>query len=218
MHILLVEDDLALGQALQKALKTDGFSSEWLRRAADVPQSFNEFSYDCVLLDLSLPDGDGMDLLKRWRLAGSDTPIIVITARSALQERLAGLDGGADDFIIKPFASAELVSRIHAVLRRHARQSNQVWAVGDLEIEPRRLIARQAGRSLDLSPREFHLLVELAREAGTVVQKGILSRRMEPLGDVVSFASIEVHIFNLRRKIGTHRIRTVHGVGYMLTV
>jgi two-component system response regulator QseB len=215
MHILIIEDDLDLGFALQQALKVEGISSEWLRRIADAPRSFAEPAYDCVLLDLSLPDGTGLDLLTRWRRAGVALPIIIITARAALDDRLAGLDGGADDFIVKPFATAELVSRIRAVLRRYARQSSEVWTLGALQIEPRRYLARLAGVALELSPREFHLMLELAREPGVVVPKGALAQRLEPLGDAIDFGALEVHVSNLRRKIGAERIRTVRGVGYM---
>ncbi|MEC5161271.1 MULTISPECIES: response regulator [unclassified Janthinobacterium] len=215
MHILIIEDDLDLGFALQQALKVEGISSEWLRRIADAPRSFAEPLYDCVLLDLSLPDGTGLDLLTRWRRAGVALPVIIITARAALGDRLAGLDGGADDFIVKPFATAELVSRIRAVLRRYARQSSEVWNLGELQIEPRRYLARLGGVALELSPREFHLMLELAREPGVVVPKGALAQRLEPLGDAIDFGALEVHVSNLRRKIGAERIRTVRGVGYL---
>lgn len=218
MHILIIEDDLDLGFALQQALKADNISSEWLRRVADAPVNFTTQSFDCILLDIALPDGTGMDLLARWRRAGVTLPIIMITARSALEDRLAGLDGGADDFIVKPFAMAELVSRIRAVQRRYAQQASDVWQLGDLQVTPRRHQATLAGIPLDLSPREFSLLLELAREPGKVVQKGALAQRLEPLGDAVDFGAIEVHISNLRRKIGADRIRTVRGVGYMLDV
>jgi len=216
MHILIIEDDLDLGLALQQALKAEGLSSEWLRRVADAPRMFDGMSVDCVLLDLSLPDGTGFDLLKRWRRAGVGVPIIVITARSALEDRLAGLDGGADDFVVKPFATAEIVARIRAVLRRYAQQASEMWTIGDLQIEPRSYRARLHDELLDLSPREFHLMLELAREPGAVVPKGVLAQRLEPLGDAVDFSAIEVHVSNLRRKIGAERIRTVRGVGYML--
>jgi DNA-binding response OmpR family regulator len=215
MHLLMIEDDLDLGRALQQALKAEGISSEWRRRAADAPLALDDACVSCVLLDLSLPDGTGFELLRRWRGAGAAVPIIIITARSALEDRLLGLDGGADDFVIKPFATAELVSRIRAVLRRYAQQASEVWTLGELQIEPRRHAARLAGEALDLSPREFRLLLELAREAGAVVPKGTLSQRLEPLGDPVDFGAIEVHVSNLRRKIGAQRIRTVRGVGYM---
>ena len=215
MHILIIEDDLDLGFALQQALKVEGISSEWVRRTADAPLAAADVPFDCVLLDLSLPDGAGLDLLRRWRRAGSAVPIIIITARSALVDRLAGLDGGADDFVIKPFDTAELLSRMRAVLRRYARQASETWTLGALQIEPRAYVARLDGAVLDLSPREFHLLLELAREPGAVVPKGTLAQRLEPLGDAVDFGALEVHVSNLRRKIGPERIRTVRGIGYL---
>ena len=143
-------------------------------------------------------------------------PIIVITARSAVEDRLAGLDGGADDFVIKPFATAELMSRIRAVLRRSARQASERWVLGELVIEPRRHAVQRNGAVLDVSPREFQLLLELAREPGLVVSKSVLSQRLDPLGEPVDFAAIEVHVSNLRRKIGAELIRTVRGVGYLV--
>lgn len=216
MHILLIEDDLDLGRALQAALKVDGLSSEWRRRAADAPRTLDDAVFDCVLLDLSLPDGSGFELLARWRREGSQLPVIVITARSAVEDRLAGLDGGADDFVIKPFATAELISRIRAVLRRSARQASEVWTLGALTIEPRRHRGTLHGEPLELSPREFRLLLELAREPGAVVAKGVLAQKLEPLGEPLDFAAIEVHVSNLRRKIGSARVHTVRGVGYML--
>lgn len=216
MHILIIEDDLDVGLALQKALKLEGFSSEWLRRAADAPRSFEGLHYACILLDLSLPDGDGQTLLTRWRSEGVAIPIIIMTARAALEERIAGLDGGADDFLVKPFATVELASRMRAVLRRYAQQSREVWTVGDLQLEPKAHLARLNGSAVDLSPREFQLMLELAREPGIVVSKSALSERLDPLGEPVNFGAIDVHIFNLRSKIGGHRIRTVRGVGYML--
>jgi two-component system response regulator BasR len=216
MHILIIEDDLDLGCALQQALKVEGISSEWVRRTANAPLPSAEMPFDCVLLDLSLPDGAGLDLLRRWRRAGNAVPIIIITARSALEDRLAGLDGGADDFVIKPFDTPELLSRMRAVLRRYARQASETWTLGALQIEPRAYVARLHGTVLDLSPREFHLLLELAREPGAVVPKGTLAQRLEPLGDAVDFGALEVHVSNLRRKIGADRIRTVRGIGYLL--
>jgi DNA-binding response OmpR family regulator len=217
MHLLLIEDDLDFGRALQASLKLAGISSQWLRRADDAPPNFNEALFDCVLLDLSLPDADGLQLLARWRSSGERVPVIVITARTTLQERLLGLDTGADDFLIKPFATDELIARVRAVLRRYAGRARELWQVGDLCIEPRSYRARIGSETLSLSPREMHLLIELAREPGTVVAKKTLAQRLEPLGDAIDFATLEVHVSNLRRKIGAARITTVRGIGYLLS-
>lgn len=216
MHILIIEDDLDLGFALQQALQTENISSVWLRRVADAPRSAIDPEFDCILLDIALPDGNGFDLLKRWRAAGITLPVIMITARSGLDDRLAGLDGGADDFIVKPFAMAELLSRLRAVLRRYARQASPLWVFGALQINPRSYQVWLDGVELELLRREIQLLLELARDPGTVIQKAVLAQRLEPLGDALNYSLLEVHISNLRRKIGAQRIRTVRGVGYML--
>jgi two-component system, OmpR family, response regulator QseB len=214
MHLLIIEDDIDLGQALLAALRAEGLSAVWVRKLGDAPAGLGEPKPDCVLLDIGLPDGNGLDLLRRWRGDHLSIPVIVITARSALEDRLAGLHGGADDFIVKPFAVAELVARIWAVLRRSAQQASPTWRLGDLALEPRAHRASLDGVALELSPREFRLLVELARAPGTVVSKGVLGQRMEPLGDPIDAATIEVHLSNLRRKVGAERIQTVRGVGY----
>jgi two-component system response regulator QseB len=218
MHLLIIEDDIDLGQALLTALKGEGFSALWVRRLSDAPHALNDPAPDCVLLDLTLPDGEGLALLARWRAQQSKVPIIVTTARSGLEDRLAGLHGGADDFVVKPFAIAELVARIWAVIRRSAQQASPVWTLGEITLEPRAHQAWRAGELLDLSPREFRLLVELAREPGALVSKGTLGQKLEPLGEAVDAATVEVHLSNLRRKLGPERIQTVRGVGYRWVV
>lgn len=215
MHVLIIEDDIDLGQALLASLRLEGISGVWVRSLREADALVAE-APDCVLLDLSLPDGAGLDVLTRWRARGNTVPIIIITARSALADKIAGLDSGADDFLTKPFAMAELVSRLHAVTRRHARQASECWRLGELLIEPRTHRVWLNGAPVDLSPREFRLLAELARDPETVVSKSLLGQRLEPLGEPVDAASIEVHLSNLRRKIGAGRIRTVRGVGYQL--
>jgi two-component system, OmpR family, response regulator QseB len=214
MHLLIIEDDVDLGQALLSSLKLEGFTSVWVRKAQDALPLFQPDTLDCVLLDLNLPDGHGLDLLERWRADNANVPIIVITASVSLADRLRGLDGGADDFVVKPFAMEELVSRIRAVCRRSSKQSSETWAVGALRLKPRSHEAWLNEQPLELSLREFRLLQELARDPGQVISKGLLGRRLEPLGEPVDAATIEVHLSNLRRKIGAERIRTVRGVGY----
>lgn len=216
MHILLIEDDLDLGQALLQALQQGGFTVQWLRSVAATPPLPDANEVAAVLLDLTLPDGQGMALLRRWRRAGLSLPVIVITARTALQDRLDGLDGGADDYVLKPFDVPELLSRLHAVLRRSARQASEEWTLGALRLAPQRHEAWVGDEPLALSPREFRLLVELAREPGKVVAKNVLAQRLEPLGDALDAATLEVHVSNLRKKIGAERVVTVRGVGYRL--
>lgn len=215
MHILLVEDDLDLGPALLAALKAEGMSVQWVRRVADARNALGP-EVDMVLLDRALADQDGLDLLRQWRAKRIATPVIVITARSALTDRLEGLDQGADDYLVKPFEIPELLSRVRAVHRRHRRQAGEMWHLNGLTVSPHSHQAWLDGEAVPLSAREFQLLMALAKEAGTVVPKQVLGQLLEPLGDPVDAATIEVHVSNLRRKIGAERIRTVRGVGYQL--
>jgi two-component system, OmpR family, response regulator QseB len=218
MHLLLIEDDLDLGQALLQALRTAGFTCEWLRSAADARRTMqaakNTAPHDCVLLDLTLPDGHGLQLLREWRAGGLRTPLIIITASDALGERLTGLDDGADDFLVKPFAMPELIARVHAVTRRAAQQAASLWSLGDLTVDVPRRECKVAGELVALSPREFDIVVVLVRASGQVVPKHKLAQALAPLGDPVDFNAIEVHMHNLRNKVGTGRVRTVRGVGY----
>jgi len=216
MHLLLVEDDLDLGQSLQQSLKGDGFTSEWVRTSAQAREFAPSDRFDCIVLDLSLPDGSGLDLLHHWRAQDVGTPVIIITARSALDERLAGLDGGADDFVLKPFAPPELFSRIRAVMRRYSRRAENTWTCGRIQIDTRTHEVRLDGGLIELSPREFQILLELARRDGGVVSKDELADRLDPLGDPIDFNAIEVHVHNLRRKLGAESIVTVRGVGYRI--
>ena len=213
MHILLIEDDLDLGASLVRALQQDGFTVQWLRRAHDAPLQLDDPGCSAVLLDLGLPDGSGMELLRRWRRAQAAAPVLVITARSALQDRLGGLDAGADDYLVKPFDIPELLARLRAVLRRTAAQSGEQWQFGALSVWPRKCQAQLGGQPLELTPREFQLLLALAQGGGDVVPKRTLAQRLEPLGDPMDTAALQVHISNLRRKIGTERVGTLRGVG-----
>ncbi|MBT9512406.1 MAG: response regulator transcription factor [Acidovorax sp.] len=216
MHILLIEDDLDLGASLVRALQQDGFTVQWLRRAHDAPLQLDDPGCSAVLLDLGLPDGSGMELLRRWRRTQAGAPVLVITARSALQDRLGGLDAGADDYLVKPFDIPELLARLRAVLRRTAAQSGEQWQFGALSVWPRKCQAQLGGQPLELTPREFQLLLALAQGGGDVVPKRTLAQRLEPLGDPMDTAALQVHISNLRRKIGAERVGTLRGVGYWL--
>ncbi len=177
MHVLLLEDDLDLGQATVNALRQEGLTVRW-HRSPEGLQGIDRDGIDAVLLDLGLPQADGMDLLRAWRRAGWSVPVMVISARSALPERLAGLDEGADDYLPKPFAMAELLSRLRALHRRHVRQASERWRIGALEIVPKENRAWVDGVPVELSAREFQLLEALARNPEAVVSKSALGRRL----------------------------------------
>lgn len=222
MHLLLVEDDLELGAELQRALSGYGLTSEWVRGSRHA-RAMTEGECDddtphfaCVLLDSRLPDGDGIDLLVHWRRRSISMPVIVMSARDAVELRVAALDAGADDYVIKPCAPVEIASRIRAVVRRTAGQASQLWNVGALRIATGTREVRVDGEILPLSPKEYQIVVELARLPGETVSKQRLARAVAPLSEPLEFSALEWHIHNLRRKIGTQLIRTVRGVGYCL--
>ena len=226
MHLLLVEDDLDLGMELQRALARHGLTSEWVRsvqraramlEAESGESGENGRRFDCVLLDLSLPDGDGMELLRHWRSRQVTVPVIVVTARDALADRIAALDTGADDYLVKPCAPIEIASRVHAVVRRSAGHASQLWSVGDLKVDMSRREVQVGGQPVSLSPKEYRIVVELARVPEGVVSKHRLAQALAPLSEPMEFSALEWHVCNLRRKIGTQKIRTVRGVGYCMT-
>lgn len=219
MHLLLVEDDLDLGAEVQRALAGFGHTSEWVRSVAAAQAltgAADATRFACALLDLGLPDGDGMSLITRWRAGGVALPIIVMTARDDVQRRVDGLDAGADDYLVKPVATQELASRIRAVTRRAGGHSSGVWTIGAVVIDVARRELSLDGDLVALSPKEFAVLIELARHAGSVVAKHRLAQAVAPLGESVDFGALEWHIANLRRKLGDERIRTIRGVGYSL--
>lgn len=219
MRLLLVEDDLDLGAELQRALAGYGLTIEWVRsvkQAHALTDRLDELPFACVLLDQGLPDGTGLQLLKRWRGRGLKVPVIVLTAHDAPERRVVGLDAGADDYVIKPVAPQELASRIRAVTRRVGGHATQSWTVGALNIDVSRREVRVSGSLVALSPKEFLVAVELARHAGEVVPKHRLARAVVPLSEQIDFSALEWHIRNLRRKLGEGHVRTVRGVGYSL--
>ena len=216
MRLLLVEDDSMIGEAVLDLLRAEQYAVDWARDGDAADTALRTQAYDLVLLDLGLPQRDGLTVLRDLRARKNRTPVLVATARDAVAQRIEGLDAGADDYVLKPFDVPELLSRLHAVLRRSARQASEEWALGALRLAPRRHEAWVDDEPLALSPREFRLLVELAREPGKVVAKNVLAQRLEPLGDALDAATLEVHVSNLRKKIGAERVVTVRGVGYRL--
>jgi two-component system response regulator QseB len=216
MKICLIEDDLELGKALQSALQDDGQDVIWVRRAADAKKWVNDEHFDGVILDLGLPDGNGMDLLRYFRAEGKTTPILIITARDSLEDRLSGLDLGADDYLIKPFLIPELLARLRAVVRRSTgwnESGESVWKVKDLTLDDRRMTLTRAGVPIILSKAEFALLHALMRYPDRVLTRRELEARALPNSEG---QVLDVYMSHLRKKIGEGYIRTLRGVGYMV--
>ena len=216
MKILLIEDDNELGNGVRIALADQGFTVVWVRRLAEAQHEIEVRLADVVLLDLGLPDGDGLTLLKRLRRDNKTLPVLVLTARDALADRLAGLDGGADDYLVKPFALAELLSRIRALARRTYGFEGETLELRGLMLNEATQRATVGGQTVDLSRCEFLLLATLLKRADRVVTRRTLEEHVIPGGLDNESTVLDVHISNLRRKIGDSYVRTVRGVGYVI--
>jgi two-component system, OmpR family, response regulator QseB len=216
MNILLVEDDSELGNGVRIALIDQGFEVVWVRRMAEAEHELDVGLADVVLLDLGLPDGDGLTLLKRMRRDRQALPVLVLTARDALDDRLAGLDGGADDYLVKPFALAELLSRIRALARRSFGFDGQALELRGLVLHEATMRASVDGTAVELSRSEFLLLCTLVKRADRVITRRVLEEQVLPGGLNNESNVLDVHISNLRKKIGNGYVRTVRGVGYVI--
>lgn len=216
MKILVVEDDNLLRQGLQQALSHEQYSCDVARSVAEAESLVKVSEYGLILLDLGLPDGDGMTLLKRWRQRGMSQPVLILTARDALDDRVAGLDRGADDYMIKPFALAELLARVRALLRRDQGLASNQLQCGDLCLDLDDKAVTQRGEAVVLTRREFALLRRLMMQAGKVVSRERLQEDIYDWQDDIGSNALEVHIHHLRRKLGADLIRTIRGEGYRL--
>jgi DNA-binding response OmpR family regulator len=215
-RLLLIEDDPQLGRALLKSLNDSVYATSWARSVEDGDLYLQTQRFDAILLDLGLPDGSGLDVLKHMRRRNDLTPVLILTARDAVEDRVRGLDGGADDYLVKPFAIPELLSRVRALVRRSSGFASSLWRLGELTLDVDARVLKVADAAVDLSPREFQLLYLLARNVGRVVSRASLEEGVFDLGEEPESNAIEVHIHHLRRKLGGQRIRTVRGLGYLL--
>ena len=216
MRICLLEDDLELGRSVQALLQNDHHDVMWLRRITDARCWIREGQFDAVVMDLGLPDGDGMELLRELRRSQRKLPLLVITARDAIEDRLSGLDGGADDYLVKPFALAELLSRIRALARRSYGMSGEALECRGLVVNVSTMKVTVAGEPIELSPSEFDLLCFLMRRLDRVVPRRTLEDQvLKSTAENVSNV-LDVHVSNLRRKLGEGYLRTVRGVGYAI--
>lgn len=216
MRVLLVEDDRLLGDAVQAGLRQAGFAVEWVRDGSAAETALATETFAAVVLDLGLPGKSGLEVLARMRAGGDRTPVLILTARDAVEDRIRGLDAGADDYAVKPFDLGELAARLRALIRRGAGQAAARIELNDLVLDPAAHSLTVDGQPAELSQREFALLHALMLNAGRVLSRAQLEQHLYEWGQEVESNTVEVFIHHLRRKIGAARIRTVRGVGYLM--
>ena len=216
MRVLLAEDDPMIGRAVESGLRESTCAVDWARDGVEAQLALANGVYDLVLLDLGLPRRNGLDILEALRRAGSELPVVVITARDAVGDRIAGLDRGADDYIVKPFDLDELLARVRAVMRRRRGRASCQATYGALTVDVSKRKVAFGGRDIELSPREFAVLEALMAEPGAVVSREKLEDAVYGWGEEVGSNSIEVHLHHLRRKLKPELIRNVRGVGYRI--
>ena len=216
MRILLAEDDPLLGDGLRAGLRQLGFLVDWVRDGDAAERELRAQSYSAAVLDLGLPLKDGMEVLASIRLAGLTLPVLVLTARDAIPDRIRGLDVGADDYVVKPVDLDELAARLRALVRRAHGQPQERLSVRDVVLDPAARSVTQSGVPESLSTREFDLLHSLMLNAGRVMSREQLEQHLYSWGQEVDSNAIEVHVHHLRRKLGSALIQTVRGVGYVL--
>jgi len=214
MHLLLVEDDAMLGESLSRALRREAYALDWVRDGVAAQRSLHAGHFDAVLLDLGLPRRDGLEVLRQLRAGGDLTPVIVLTARDQLADRVGGLDAGADDYLVKPFDLDELLARLRVLARRRAGRSEPRIRHRALLLDPGSREVWFEGREIGLTRREYALLLALVERPGRVWSREELARRLYTAGEEAQSNAIEVHVHALRRKLSTDLIRSVRGVGY----
>jgi len=216
MRILLVEDHQLLGDAIHVSLRQAGYSVDWVQDGVAAESALTAEEFAAVVLDLGLPRRSGLEVLQALRQRGKQVPVIILTARDSVEDRIRGLDCGADDYLVKPFDMGELAARLRALVRRSAGTASAALQVGKLSIDPASCSATQNDQQLSLSAREFALLHALALNAGRVMTKAQLEQQLYAWGDEVESNTIEVFVHHLRRKLGADAIRTIRGIGYLL--
>lgn len=219
MRILLVEDDKMIAEAVSSGLKNARYVVDWVNNGNTAEQALNSQQYDLVLLDLGLPGQDGLQVLKHLRQEKNNTPVLIVTARDDLDSRLAGLDGGADDYIIKPFDLSELLARIRAVLRRQSGQSTPLLSNGAITLNPTNYQVTLADQPtlIELSNKEFAILQALMTRPGIIHSRADLEDKIYAWGDEVESNAIDFLIHALRKKIGKEHIKNVRGVGWLVS-
>lgn len=217
MRILLIEDDQMIGAAVRQGLVQAGFAVDWATDGRQAELSLANGVYDLAMLDLGLPKKDGMAILASLRNRGNAMPVLVATARDTVADRIAGLEAGADDYVLKPFDLDELIARVRALLRRHAGSGTPLLKFGQLVLDPVRRSVLRSGEPVELSAKEFALLETLMQRPGAVLSRDKLEESLYGWGEEVGSNAIEVHLHNLRKKLGSALIKNIRGVGYRVT-
>jgi len=216
MRILVVEDDPLLGDALQTGLRQRAFETDWVKDGVAAEMALRTGSFAAVVLDLGLPRLGGLELLRHERARRNKVPVLVLTARDAIDDRIKGFDTGADDYVVKPVDLDELAARLRALVRRSRGEPSPLLAIGGVRLDPAARSVTYEGRLVDLQAKEFDLLQELMLNVGRVLSREQLEQRLYRWGEEVESNAIEVHVHHLRRKLAPALIRTVRGVGYVL--
>ncbi len=216
MRLLVVEDDTLLGDGIRAGLEHEGYAVDWVEAAESAELALKTGQYDLMILDLGLPGMPGLTLLKRLRERENDLPVLILTARDAVQDRIEGLDSGADDYLSKPFDLEELAARIRALLRRRSGRANPVIRHHEITLDPAAHEVTRNGEVVDISPREFAILQMLLENRGKVMSRSRLEEGLYSWNAEVESNTVEVHIHHLRRKLGASLIRTIRGVGYII--
>ena len=217
MRILLAEDDPMIGDGVRRGLVQEGFAVDWVRDGRAAEAALAEGVHDLLLLDLGLPRKEGLDVLAAMRRRGDLRPVLVMTARDAVADRVAGLDAGADDYLVKPFELTELAARMRALLRRNAGRAAPSVVVGALALDPATRAVTLAGQPLELSAREYTLLDALVARPGAILSRAQLEEKLYGWKDSVDSNAVEVHLSSLRKKLGAGWIRNVRGLGWMIS-
>jgi len=216
MRILLVEDDIALAEGIRTALKPEGYTVDWLQDGSSALHALSTESFELAILDLGLPRMDGLQVLKHLRAAANPVPILVLTARDATSDRIAGLDAGADDYLVKPFDVAELKARLRALLRRSFNRPQPMLEYRGITLDPVSQSVSYQGQPVNLPRKEFLLLHELLAQPGRVLTRDKLQQALYGWGEELESNALEVHVHHLRKKFFSELIRTVRGVGYLV--
>jgi two-component system, OmpR family, response regulator len=216
MRLLLVEDDAMIGEAVLDALRAEHYAVDWVRDGVMADSALRSESYDLVLLDLGLPKRDGLDVLRSLRARRSAVPVLVATARDAIGDRIAGLDAGADDYVVKPYDTEELLARIRALIRRSAGRAEPVFSHKGVTLNPATREATVNGEPVSLSAREWAVLEPMLARPGVVFSRAQLEEKLYGWKDDISSNAVEVYVHGLRKKLGSDLIQTVRGLGYVI--